>query len=59
MSARFGFPVASIVNMQEVVGYLCEGARAESDTCAGESVLSSELRSQIDNYYAQYGVAGD
>ena len=59
VSARFGFPVASIVNMQEVVGYLCEGARAESDTCAGESVLSSELRSQIDNYYAQYGVAGD
>lgn len=43
---RYGFPVASIVNMSEVVEAL------------GGTVITPELKDAIDKYYARYGVEG-
>ena len=44
ISERYGFPVASIVSMDEVV-----------ETLDG-TIITPELKSAIDAYYAQYGV---
>ena len=41
---KYGFPVASIVSMEEVVEAL-DG-----------SLITPELHAAIDEYYAQYGV---
>lgn len=43
---RYGFPVASIVSMSEVVEAL------------GGTVITPELKDAIDKYYARYGVEG-
>ncbi len=43
---RYGFPVASIVSMSEVVEAL------------GGTVITPELKDDIDKYYARYGVEG-
>lgn len=43
---RYGFPVASIVSMSEVVEAL------------GGTVITPELKDAIDKYYAYYGVEG-
>lgn len=43
---RYGFPVASIVSMSEVVEAL------------GGTVITPELKDAIDRYYARYGVEG-
>lgn len=43
---RYGFPVASIVSMSEVVEAL------------GGTVITPELKDAIDKYYARYGVDG-
>ena len=41
---KYGFPVASIVTMDEVVEAL------------GGKLITPELKAAIDEYYAQYGV---
>ncbi len=51
VSSKYNFPVASIVNMQEVVGYL------SSDKVCGKNNLGDDLIKQIDEYYENYGVA--
>lgn len=43
---RYGFPVASIVSMSEVVEAL------------GGTVITPELKDAIDKYYARYGIEG-
>lgn len=43
---RYGFPVASIVSMSEVVEAL------------GGTVITPELKDALDKYYARYGVEG-
>ena len=47
---RYGFPVASIVDMAEVTQALYN---KEVD---GKVVIDDELKTAIDSYYAQYGV---
>ena len=46
---RYGFPVASIVSMAEVVDHLC------NREVAGHVVIDDELKARIDDYYARYG----
>ena len=50
IEARYGFPVASIVSMAEVVDVLLNH---EID---GKVVIDGELKARIDAYYEQYGV---
>ena len=49
IEAKYGFPVASIVSMAEVVETLCNH---EID---GKVVIDDELKAAIDAYYEQYG----
>ena len=49
VSDRFGFPVTSIVNMQEVVAHL--SSNSQNEKCN----LDEEILSQIDAYYEKYG----
>ena len=49
IEARYGFPVASIVSMAEVVETLYNH---EID---GKLVIDDELKTAIDAYYEQYG----
>lgn len=46
---RYGFPVASIVSMAEVVDHLYDRE------VAGRVVIDDELKARIDDYYARYG----
>ncbi len=46
---RYGFPVASIVSMAEVVDHL------HDREVAGRVVIDDELKARIDDYYARYG----
>ena len=46
---RYGFPVASIVSMAEVVDHLYDRE------VAGRVVIDDELKARIDAYYEQYG----
>ncbi len=46
---RYGFPVASIVSMAEVVDHLYDRE------VAGKVVIDDELKARIDDYYARYG----
>lgn len=46
---RYGFPVASIVSMAEVVDHLY------SREVAGRVVIDDGLKARIDDYYARYG----
>lgn len=46
---RYGFPVASIVSMAEVVDHLY------SREIAGRVVIDDGLKARIDDYYARYG----
>ncbi len=50
IEARYGFPVASIVSMAEVVEVL------HNHEIDGKVVIDDELKSRIDAYYEQYGV---
>ena len=50
IEAKYGFPVASIVSMAEVVETLYNH---EID---GKVVIDDELKAAIDAYYEQYGV---
>ena len=47
---RYGFPVASIVSMAEVVEVLSSPERP------GGPVIDEALKGALDAYYAQYGV---
>ena len=47
---KYGFPVASIVSMAEVVEHLY------GNECQGKVVITDELKAAIDAYYEQYGV---
>lgn len=47
---RYGFPVASIVSMAEVVEVLSDPERP------GGPVIDEALKGALDDYYAQYGV---
>lgn len=47
---KYGFPVASIVSMAEVVELLSDPARE------GGSVIDEAMKAAIDAYYEQYGV---
>lgn len=46
---QFGFPAASIVNMQEVVEYLY------NRPCHGKVIIGDEEKKKIDAYYEKYG----
>ena len=50
IEARYGFPVASIVSMAEVVEVL------HNHEIGGKVVIDDELKARIDAYYEQYGV---
>ena len=50
IEARYGFPVASIVSMAEVVEVL------HNHEIDGKVVIDDELKARIDAYYEQYGV---
>ena len=50
IEARYGFPVASIVSMAEVVDVL------HNHEIDGKVVIDDELKARIDAYYEQYGV---
>ena len=50
IEARYGFPVASIVSMAEVVDVL------HNHEVDGKVVIDDELKARIDAYYEQYGV---
>ena len=71
VSEKYGFSVASIVDMSEVVGYLGGEARGGADDamddglCSGDMIddatgegvaLDEKLISAIDAYYEKYGV---
>ena len=47
---KYGFPVASIVSMAEVVELLSDPARE------GGPVIDEAMKAAIDAYYEQYGV---
>lgn len=47
---KYGFPVASIVSMAEVVEHLY------NRECQGKIVIDDALKAAIDAYYEQYGV---
>ena len=47
---KYGFPVASIVSMAEVVEHLY------NRECQGKVVIDDALKAAIDAYYEQYGV---
>lgn len=47
---KYGFPVASIVSMAEVVECL------HNQEVCGEVVITDEIKAAIDAYYEQYGV---
>ena len=46
---KYGFPVASIVDMEEVVGYLCKRE------VGGRVVIDDEVKKALDAYYEQWG----
>ncbi|RRF88655.1 MAG: orotate phosphoribosyltransferase, partial [Coriobacteriaceae bacterium] len=46
---KYGFPVASIVNMREVVDALYD------HEVEGRVVIDDKLKAAIDKYYKQYG----
>ena len=50
IEAKYGFPVASIVSMAEVVEVL------HNHEVDGKVVIDDELKARIDAYYEQYGV---
>ena len=50
IEAKYGFPVASIVSMAEVVEVLY------NHEVEGKVVIDDELKARIDAYYEQYGV---
>ena len=50
IEARYGFPVASIVSMAEVVEVL------HNHEIDGKVVIDDELKARIDAYYERYGV---
>ena len=50
IEAKYGFPVASIVSMAEVVEVL------HNHEVEGKVVIDDELKARIDAYYEQYGV---
>ena len=50
VEARYGFPVASIVSMAEVVEVL------HNHEIDGKVVIDDELKARIDAYYERYGV---
>ena len=50
IEAKYGFPVASIVSMAEVVEVL------HNHEVEGKIVIDDELKARIDAYYEQYGV---
>jgi orotate phosphoribosyltransferase len=52
VSERYGFPTASIVDMSEVVSYLCDPTRPNG------VVIDAEMRAKLDDYYAHYGARG-
>ena len=47
---KYGFPVASIVSMAEVVECLY------NKEVEGEVVINDDIKAAIDEYYKQYGV---
>ncbi len=47
---KYGFPVASIVSMAEVVEHL------HNHEVAGRVVIDDEVKAALDTYYEQYGV---
>lgn len=49
VSAEFGFPVASIVDMSQVIGYL------HNREVAGRVVVDDAAKAALDAYYARYG----
>ena len=50
IEARYGFPVASIVSMAEVIEVL------HNHEIDGKVVINDELKARIDAYYERYGV---
>ncbi len=47
---RYGFPVASIVSMAEVIAHL------HNRPCCGRIVIDDTTKMALDAYYAQYGI---
>ena len=50
IEARYGFPVASIVSMAEVIEYLYDRE------VAGRVVIDDKIKAALDAYYERYGV---
>ena len=53
ISERYGFPVASIVTMRDVMGHL------HNREVAGRVVIDDEVRAALDAYYEKWGARGD
>lgn len=50
VSERYGFPTASIVDMNQVIEHLY------NRECQGRVLIDNDCKAALDRYYAQYGV---